>query len=80
MSTILLHFLKRWKTLGPYNYYANGSYVLTQHRVNGFEPEASYLANLLGIVYLPIMVGITTTNQAIFKKIKKLTYKKVLIY
>ncbi|MFC4760740.1 O-antigen ligase family protein [Fructobacillus durionis] len=57
-------FERRWRVHGPnYDFYRKGSYVTSQHRVNGFEPEAAFLANLLGVVYLPILIGLTATGQ-----------------
>ncbi|CAK1234534.1 hypothetical protein [Fructobacillus cardui] len=59
-------FEERWRTVGGYSMYANGSYVTTQGRVNGLEPESSYLANLLGIVYLPILIGLTVAKKNVW--------------
>ncbi|GAP02340.1 hypothetical protein FPFC_012200 [Fructobacillus pseudoficulneus] len=56
-------FERHWRTHQGYNFYANGSYVTTEGRVNGFEPEAAFLANLIGVVYLPILIGLTATGQ-----------------
>lgn len=57
-------FERHWRMHGPsYDFYRNGSYVTSEHRVNGFEPEAAFLANLLGVVYLPILIGLTATGQ-----------------
>lgn len=56
-------FERHWRTHTDYNFYINGSYVATEGRVNGFEPEAAFLANLLGVVYLPILIGITASGQ-----------------
>lgn len=39
-------------------WYDAGSYVATQHRINGFEPEAPFLVMLLGLVFGPILVSI----------------------
>ncbi|MBS9338874.1 O-antigen ligase family protein [Fructobacillus sp. M2-14] len=60
-------FEQRWRTMGGYDIYAHGSYVTTQHRINGFEPEASYLANLLGVVYLPLLIGLTVSRHSLWK-------------
>ena len=38
------------------DFYDNGSYVTTLHRLNGFEPEASFLALLLGMVFSPALI------------------------
>lgn len=62
-------FEERWKSMPGYDFYSNGSYSATQLRVNGFEPEASYLANLLSVTYVPILIGITVTGQRIWLKI-----------
>lgn len=57
-------FERHWRMHGKgYDFYASGSYVTTENRVNGFEPEAAFLANLLGVTYLPILIGLTTTKQ-----------------
>lgn len=41
------------------DFYQAGSYVTTQMRLNGFEPEAPFLAILIGVVFLPIfMMGV----------------------
>ncbi|MCT4375944.1 O-antigen ligase family protein [Leuconostoc suionicum] len=45
------------------DFYAAGSYAVNNYRLNGFEPEAAFLANLLGVVYLPIILGIAITKQ-----------------
>ncbi|GAP04072.1 hypothetical protein FTRO_0030120 [Fructobacillus tropaeoli] len=64
-------FERHWRTHAGYNFYANGSYVTTEGRVNGFEPEAAFLANLLGVVYLPILIGLTATGQKFWSWTKK---------
>lgn len=57
-------FERHWRMHGPnYDFYRKGSYVTSEHRVNGFEPEAAFFANLLGVVYLPILIGLTATGQ-----------------
>lgn len=50
-------FERRW--IGRDDFYQAGSYVTTQMRLNGFEPEAPFLAILIGVVFLPIfMMGV----------------------
>ncbi|WP_135519786.1 O-antigen ligase family protein [Weissella confusa] len=50
-------FERHW--IGRDDFYQAGSYVTTQMRLNGFEPEAPFLAILIGVVFLPIfMVGV----------------------
>ncbi|CAK1229795.1 hypothetical protein R82265_HNDDMDAM_00243 [Fructobacillus cardui] len=70
VNLIASAFEKRWQSFGNYNFNANGAYVLSQKRVNGFEPEASYLANLLSITYLPMLIGLTVSGEKIWNKIK----------
>lgn len=45
------HFEAQYK--GRNDFYFNGSYTTSLRRVNGLESEASYLAGLLGIVFVP---------------------------
>lgn len=50
-------FERHW--VGRDDFYQAGSYVTTQMRLNGFEPEAPFLAILIGVVFLPIfMMGV----------------------
>lgn len=62
-------FERHWRmhTSVHYDFYQNGSYVTSQNRVNGFEPEAAFLANLLGVVYLPLLVGLTAAGQKFWR-------------
>ncbi|MFT8571093.1 MAG: O-antigen ligase family protein [Leuconostoc pseudomesenteroides] len=56
-------FERHWKGR---DFYWAGSYSVTNYRLNGFEPEAAFLANLLGVVYLPIILGMAITEQKNF--------------
>jgi hypothetical protein len=47
---------------GRADFYFNGSYTTTLRRVNGFEPEAAYLAALLGIVFVPPILASLKNN------------------
>ncbi|PIO83055.1 hypothetical protein BSQ39_05435 [Loigolactobacillus backii] len=42
---------------GRFDFYRHGSYATTQRRVNGFSQEASFLAAMIGIVFLPIVMA-----------------------
>ncbi|WP_238479206.1 O-antigen ligase family protein [Fructobacillus papyrifericola] len=60
-------FERHWQMHGPnYDFYRNGSYVTSEHRVNGFEPEAAFLANLVGVAYLPLLIGLTAAKSKIW--------------
>ncbi|GKT04277.1 hypothetical protein [Furfurilactobacillus entadae] len=39
------------------DFYTNGSYATTLHRINGFEPEAGYLAGQIGLTFMPLMIA-----------------------
>lgn len=39
-------------------FYDNGSYVTTLHRVNGLDPEASFFAAKMGIIFVPVVLAI----------------------
>jgi hypothetical protein len=60
---------------GRGSFYFNGSYTTSLRRVNGFEPEASYLAALLGIVFVPPILASLKNNFNLFtgKKSHQLT-------
>ncbi|WP_248719625.1 hypothetical protein [Convivina intestini] len=66
-------FERHWRMHEGYDFYKEGSYVTTEHRVNGFEPEAAFLANLLGVCYLPIVIGLTTTKQIFWRALRSRT-------
>ncbi|CAK1229778.1 hypothetical protein R53140_OCIKHKEL_00377 [Fructobacillus fructosus] len=71
-------FERRWVSRDHYNFYTNGSYVATSGRINGFEPEAAFLANLVGVVYLPILIGLTVTKKKIWKWTKTVKVDQTL--
>ncbi|MCB5825674.1 hypothetical protein [Weissella cibaria] len=52
------------------NFYDNGSYVATLWRVNGLEPEASFLALLLGLTFSPLLIMIAEEPLKNFKNRK----------
>ncbi|CAK1233694.1 hypothetical protein R55227_BLOPHJLP_00670 [Fructobacillus tropaeoli] len=68
-------FEQRWRSFSGYDFNASGAYSLSQNRINGFEPEASYLANLLGIAYLPILIGVTVGGQKIWRFLRDAKYQ-----
>lgn len=39
-------------------FYANGSYVTTLHRINGFDREASFFAAKIGIIFIPPVLAV----------------------
>lgn len=59
---------------GRESFYSSGSYTTTMRRVNGFEPEASYLAALIGIVFVPPILASLKNDFNLFtgKKSQKL--------
>lgn len=50
-------FESRWIG-GVYDFYAKGTYALTVYRINGFFEEASALASILGVFYVPLGIGL----------------------
>lgn len=52
---------------GRQTFYFNGSYTTSLRRVNGFEPEASYLAALLGIVFIPPVLAAIKNKFDLFR-------------
>ncbi|MCD2158886.1 hypothetical protein LQZ24_02430 [Fructobacillus sp. M1-13] len=70
VNTLASFFESHWQAHGDYNFYANGSYATTLYRVNGFEPEASYLANMLSVIYLPILVGLSASGYQLWNRLK----------
>ncbi len=50
-------FESRWIG-GVYDFYASGTYALTILRINGFFEEASGLAAVLGVFYVPLGFGL----------------------
>lgn len=71
------HFLDGWVNLigklfesrhvGRNDFYWLGSYATTQHRVNGFSNEASFLAVLLAIVFIPLFLAAIRYNFSFFE-------------
>ncbi len=60
-------FEQHWS--GRNDFYSFGSYAVTQQRVNGFESESPVFANLIGVVYLPLMIGLLVgKDHSVFKK------------
>ncbi len=49
------------------DFYDSGSYVATSMRVNGFEPEAAYLALLVGIAFSPFLLMLIQEPLKAFK-------------
>lgn len=49
-------------------FYANGSYATTEHRVNGFSPEASFFAAMIGIIFIPLLLSAIRNRYDVFKK------------
>lgn len=67
-------FERHWQMHGPnYDFYRNGSYATSEHRVNGFEPEAAFLANLVGVAYLPILIGLTAAKPKIWRHTRRIS-------
>lgn len=58
---------------GRIDFYAKGSYATTLHRVNGFEKEASFLASLLGIVFVPPILASIKNKYNVFNAGKRET-------
>ncbi|MFD0897526.1 hypothetical protein [Loigolactobacillus binensis] len=55
------------KHFGRADFYAMGSYTTTLHRVNGFSSEASFLAVLLAVVFIPLILAAIRYNYSYFK-------------
>lgn len=49
-------------------FYLNGSYATTEHRVNGFAPEASFFAAMIGIIFIPLLLSAIHNRYDVFKK------------
>ncbi|GMA70555.1 hypothetical protein GCM10025879_18010 [Leuconostoc litchii] len=77
VNTIAHLFERHW--MGR-DFYVGGSYAVTNYRLNGFEPEAAFLANLLGVVYLPIILGIAITKQQFWHFKKHFALEKIVTW
>lgn len=64
INPIAHSFERHWENR---NFYDNGSYVTTSMRVNGFEPEAAYLALLVGIAFSPFLLMLIQEPLRAFK-------------
>ncbi|MBS9337742.1 O-antigen ligase family protein [Fructobacillus parabroussonetiae] len=73
-------FESHWQAHSGYNFYSHGSYVTTLNRVNGFEPEASYLANQLSVVYLPILIALAVSDYSLWEWAKQRNWLINLIF
>ncbi|MCO0831690.1 hypothetical protein NFX39_01095 [Fructobacillus sp. W13] len=72
-------FERHWRVHGEsYDFYKKGSYAVTQGRVNGFEPEAAFLANFIGVVFLPALIGVLSSGAKIWDKVKSANTEKML--
>lgn len=60
--------------VGRNDFYAAGSYVTTLRRVNGLLPEASFLAAMISIVFVPMMVSGIVNHYDLFGLKKKSIY------
>ncbi|KRK77821.1 hypothetical protein FC16_GL002668 [Loigolactobacillus coryniformis subsp. torquens DSM 20004 = KCTC 3535] len=54
------------KHFGRDDFYSMGSYVTTLHRVNGLSSEASFLAVLLAVVFIPLILAAIRYNYSYF--------------
>lgn len=63
---------------GRPDFYNLGSYVATQHRINGFSQEASFLAAQLGIVFLPFIMASIKNHYDVLKIGRK--FSQILSY
>ncbi len=78
INTLASVFETRWA--GRTDFYQLGSYAVTQGRVNGFEGESPVFANLLGVVYLPIIIGLLIgKDKLVFKKPKIILWVMVIV-
>ncbi|MCK8616835.1 hypothetical protein LNP00_00420 [Fructobacillus sp. M158] len=59
-------FESHWQAHEGYDFYAHGSYATTLFRVNGFEPEASYFANMMSVIYLPMLIALSVSGYTIW--------------
>ena len=53
--------------VGRDDFYWAGSYVTTQHRINGFSSEASYLAVMLAVIFIPLFLTAIRYKFSFFK-------------
>ena len=60
--------------VGRNDFYSLGSYVTTLNRVNGLLPEASFLAAMIAIVFIPMIVSGITNHFNLFGLKKKCSY------
>ncbi|MFC6170171.1 O-antigen ligase family protein [Loigolactobacillus jiayinensis] len=64
------------KHFGRDDFYSMGSYTTTLHRVNGFSSEASFLAVLLAVVFIPLILAAIRYNFSYFKnRVERTTTK-----
>ncbi|MGB2513103.1 hypothetical protein ACPF0S_09335 [Leuconostoc suionicum] len=78
VNTMAALFERHW--VGRNDFYIMGSYVATNHRLNGFEPEAAVLANLLSIIYLPILLGFAIVGQRLVRVKNKIFNSKYIVW
>lgn len=69
-------FERHWLDRDFYNF---GSYVTTQFRLNGLEPEASFLALLIGISFAPIILMIIQEPLKTFKRKKYIYWMSIVL-
>jgi len=60
------------------NWYAEGSYVQTLHRINGLNPESGYLASQLLIIFSPFLLASIKNKTNIFST--KHPYNPITMY
>ncbi|MDY0260589.1 MAG: glycosyltransferase [Desulfovibrio sp.] len=62
IKSIALVFEAQWKD-GVYDFYKNGAYALTLARINGIFEEASIFAAHVGVVFVPLSVGLLALGR-----------------
>ena len=68
----------RWPA-SVYNLYQKGTYTLTTLRCNGFFEEASALAAVIGVFFVPLAIGLWQTGKRFQHKALLYTGRTVLI-
>lgn len=77
LKSIASIFEARWKD-GVYDFYKQGAYVLFLARINGIFEEASIFASHVGVIFVPLSVGLLAVGRQ--KKSKPLKIISWIIF